>query len=152
VPSPALQLSALDLHEILLARYPGAARFILDRDYNVPTDAAFALFKQELADDLLAKFGGQWQEFFDCENFALEALTLAARKHWQARRDGRGNAQGVAIGLLCFLQRPFDGASGHCLNFRVHPDRTVTEFEPQDRRDLTLTPEQCESAFLALLC
>jgi hypothetical protein len=150
-PTP-ITLTNAELRAILAARYPFAFGLVLDSDYNIPTDASFSTFCDELAAELLAKYGDRWRDFFDCDNFALEALVLACRKHWIARyQNNHGNAQGVAIGVLGYLTRPDDGTSGHCIALRVDDQRQVREFEPQNRQPLPLTPEQCASAFFYLV-
>lgn len=143
-----VSISSSELWRMLKHRYPFASVFVADGSYNVPTETAFDGFRSELANHLLELYGDKWHEYFDCDNFALEALALANRKHYVARREGRGTAQGVAFGQLAFLQDPADPRSGHAINVRLTPDLRLVEFEPQTRKDLTLTPEQCSSASL----
>lgn len=137
-----------ELRDILAAKFPFAFGMCLDSNYNVPTAASIDVFNRELGAKLLEDYGDKWKEFFDCDNFALEAIVLAYRKHWRARYfDGKGSAQGVAVGLLCFRQNPNDINSGHCVAFWVDSEKTVHVFEPQNRQPLALTIDQCASAF-----
>lgn len=148
----SLLLSSTDLADILRMRYPFAQVWVLDKDYNVPTQAAVNVYFKELASVLFETYGDKWREFFDCDNFTMEAITLAYRKHFLARFAGKGNAQGVAIGLLVFRTVPTDLLTGHCIAFWVDGDKQVHEFEPQNRLANPLTPAQCLSASLCLVC
>ncbi len=143
----ATLLTDADLRTILARRFPLATGIALDRDYNVPTDSAIATFYKEFAAELFDKYGDRWQEYFDCDNFALEALALACRKHWIARYAGNGSAQGIALGILCYRIDPANPNSGHCVNWYIGTDRQVHVFEPQTRQPLALTTDQCASAF-----
>lgn len=136
-----------ELLRLLRARYPFAFIRPMEASYNVISDESFDSFRTEFANHMVSVCGNQWYEFYDCNRFAFEAYTYSARKHYVARLNGHGVAQGVAFGTLSFLQDPFDYSSGHCINWRVRPDLTIREFEPQTRRDLTLTPAQCASAW-----
>ena len=131
-----------DLRKLLRARYPGATIVLLDTDYNVSTDAAFEQFKGELWNLLLVAYGDKWETFFDCDNFTLEAMALAYRKHYLARKAGKGSAQSLAFGMVCYTE------GSHAMAWRVKPDLSITEFEPQNRSELQLTPSQCASAWL----
>jgi hypothetical protein len=148
VTAPAFILPASELRAILSARYPFAYLAILDADYTVPSVAGIGQFNNELASHLFSQYGDKWQEYFDCDNFGLEAVTLACRKHWVARQAGHGSAQGIAFGLLCYRQIPADLSSGHCINWWLDADKQIHEIEPQTRQPLTLTPEQCATASL----
>lgn len=146
----SLELSVIDMRSILAARYPRAAIFVLDASYNVPTDAAFDAFRDEFAAHMREVCGDRWQEYFDCNRFAFEAFVFANRKHWLARYAGRGTAQGVGIGVVCFRQNPSDLTSGHCINWRIRPNKSLVEHEPQTRKDIELSRQQCETAWLVL--
>lgn len=146
-----LTLTALELRLLLAARYPAAYLAVLDGTYHVPAAEAIETFNRELAAHLFEQYGDKWQTFFDCENFALEAVVLACRKHFIARQSGNGTAEGIALGLLCFQQIPGDATSGHCICFWIDADRQIHEFEPQNRQPLPLTPAQCASAFFVLV-
>lgn len=137
-----ITLTQSEYRAILKARYPNAYIVLLDSSYNIPTDLAIETFRDELADHLRGAYGDKWESFFDCDNFSLEAIVLAYRKHYLARKAGAGSAESVTIGLLCYT------LGSHALTFRLQPDRSVTEFEPQNRRDVLLTKLQCESAWL----
>lgn len=147
----ALVLSALETRGLLQARYPFAQIQVFDADYNVPTEEAVEVYKRELTQHLFDLYGGKWQEYFDCDNFSLEAICLAYRKHWVARQAGKGNAQGVAFGLLCFRTVPADLRTGHCICFRIDRNRNIIEWEPQNRLNTPLTPEQCATVWFAFL-
>lgn len=141
-------LPASQLRAILRVRYTSAAIFIADGDYNIPTDESFKAYLEELRSELLEKYGDRWRDFFDCDNFALEARALANRKHYLARIGGHGSAQGVALGSVAFLADPTDAKSGHEVNWRITPRLEIEEFEPQTRRNpLNLTAKQCASAW-----
>lgn len=141
-----LKLTQSELRQLLKKRYPSATIILLDVDYNVGTDAAFDVFCHELWTKLLAEYGDKWETFFDCDNFALEAIVLAYRKHYLARKAGKGSAQSFAFGIVCYTE------GSHALNWRVLPDLSVTEFEPQTRKQLQLTPSQCNSAWFVFAC
>lgn len=143
----ALVISARDLRAILAERYPFAYSVVLDADYNVPSAAGIEKFNDELRAHLFKEYGDKWETFFDCDNFALEAMALACRKHWISRRAGNGSAQGIALGIFCYRLKPTDLASGHCAAFWIDSDRVIHEFEPQNRQPLALTPEQCATVF-----
>ncbi len=139
-----------ELARIARARYPGAYIRCLDADYNIPTDESFGVFCKELARELFEKYGDKWREYFDCDNFTFDALALAYRKHFVARWNNVGSAQGVALGLLCFRVKPDDWQTGHCIVTRLTPSRQLEEFEPQNRQTYPLTSLQCASADLCL--
>lgn len=147
----ALTLTAAELRAILAAKYPAAHCVILDATYNVPTADAIAVFNRELSAHLFEQYGDRWQSYFDCDNFALEAVVLACRKHFVARQAGNGSAEGIALGLLGFLQTPGDPTTGHCICFWVDSEKQVHEFEPQNRQPLPLSPAQCASAFFCFV-
>jgi hypothetical protein len=142
-----LTLTAVELREIMAMRFPFANGIPLDRDYNVPSETAITTYFKELASELFDKYGDRWQEYFDCDNFSIEALALACRKHWIARYAGNGSAQGIALGILCYRLDPANPSSGHCVNWYIGTDRQVHVFEPQTRQPLALTTDQCASAF-----
>jgi hypothetical protein len=147
----ALTLSESEVRAIIAERYPYSYSVVLDSTYNVPTQAAIEKFNSELGAHLLREYGDKWQTFFDCENFSLEAVVLSCRKHWIARRAGNGSAQGVALGLLCYRLKPGDVTSGHCACFWIDAERTIHEFEPQNRQVLPLTDEQRATVFFVFL-
>ena len=151
MPAEPLTLSALDLRALLAARYPFAALITLDGTYNVPTPDAIEVFNRELAAHLFEQYGDKWQTYFDCDNFALEAVVLACRKHFVARQAGSGTAEGIALGLLGFQLTPGNPASGHCICFWIDAEKQIHEFEPQNRHPLPLTPAQCASTFFVLV-
>ena len=130
---------------LLRQRYPNAYIRPLDADYNIPSEESFDVYLKELGRRLFELYGDKWQTYFDCENFVLEALTLAYRKHWLAYRNGEGSAQGVAIGLVIV------DSLQHALCFRLDSNKRIREFEPQTRETLTLTETQCASVSLVLL-
>lgn len=142
-----LNLPASELRAVMAARFPFAYGVVLDTDYNVPTPEAVDIFRKELGALLLEYYGDKWQSFFDCDNFGLEAMTLACRKHFIARRAGGGDAQGVAWGLLGYKTDPTDINSGHLVSVWIDAEKNVHVFEPQNRTDLTLNDDQCASAF-----
>jgi len=137
-------LSSLQVEIILGVKFQNAKGFVLDKDYNVPSDASILPYLAELREELFAKYGDKWQDYFDCDNYALEAIALAYRKHFIARQAGNGSAQGVAVGLLCYHPTP---TTGHCVNFWIDAENEVNIFEPQTRQPIVLTNEQCASAF-----
>jgi len=147
----ALKLTLPELTAILRGRYPNAFLRVLDQDYNVPTQAAVDNYMKELSSHLFDLYGDKWETYFDCDNFSLEAITLAYRKHFISRFRGNGNAEGIAFGLLTFTIKPFDFATNHCIAFWVDGDRNVREFEPQNRLPLPLNPLQCATASFAFV-
>lgn len=147
---PLLTIPGVELAAIARSRYPFAYVRTLDTDYNVPTEDAFSRFTGALGSRQLSKFGDKWREFFDCDNFTFEAVALAQEWHFLARMRAEGNAQGVALGLLCFNVRPVDFTTGHCIAVRLNAARQLVEFEPQNRQPLPLTSDQCRSASLCL--
>lgn len=130
------------LRELVRTRYPYAFIAAFDADYNIPTDESFLLFLKELSRRLFELYGDKWQEYFDCDNFVLEALALASRKHWTARQNNTGSAQGVSIGGIVVTSLK------HALCVRVRSTAdglALEEFEPQNRQSVHLTPDQCAS-------
>ena len=151
MPAAALTLSALELRVLLAARYPFAHLITLDASYNVPAADAIDAFNRQLAAHLFDQYGDKWQTYFDCDNFALEGVVLACRKHFIARQAGSGSAEGIALGLLGFQLTPGNPASGHAINFWVDAKKQIHEFDPQNRHPLPLTPAQCASAFFVFV-
>lgn len=141
---------ASELVALLRARYPYAVHNIFDASFNIPTEASFGAFRDELRDHFRRTVGDKWEEFFDCDNFAFAALAFAGLKHLTARKAGHGSAQGVAFGVVCFHTTPGDRSTAHAVNVRLRPDKTFIEFEPQTRLDLVLTKPQCDSAWFTL--
>jgi len=133
-----------ELYLILRTRYPNAYIRLLDGTYNIPTEDSFKEYLKELGRHLFALYGDKWQEYFDCDNFTLEAIALAYRKHWIARQENKGNAQGVTIGAIVV-----DGLK-HALNVRVKGDKSVEEWEPQTKQPVILSSAQCASVSLVL--
>jgi hypothetical protein len=145
-----LTLTASELRGIMATQFPFAYGAVFDGDYNVPSIGGVDVFRKELGALLLDYYGDKWETFFDCDNFGLEAITLACRKHWIARKEGGGNAQGIAWGILGFKLIPEDPTSGHLVSVWVDAEKKVHVFEPQNRKDLVLTENQCASAFFYL--
>lgn len=143
-----MHLSNIEVRQLLRTRYPDALWMPLEADYDVPTERAFDIFRDEFGRHMLSLCGDKWFDFYDCNRFALEAMSYANIKHMLARRAGQGQSQGVGFFMLCFQLRPGDPTSGHAINTRIRPDRSVMEFEPQNRKDLPLTQSQCASAWL----
>jgi hypothetical protein len=143
--SDDLVVSGSELMMLLRQRYPSAYIRPLDADYNIPTEDAFNSYLKELGHRLFELYGDKWQTYFDCENFTLEALTLAYRKHWIARQANKGSAESVAIGAITI------DSLGHALCFRLDPSKRIREFEPQNRQPVNLTSDQCASVSLVLL-
>lgn len=140
----AASASAAELGLILRQRYPFAMQMPpLDASYNIPTEDSFDLFRKELWSTLQ-----EWSDFWDCDDFALDAMVLAHKWHRLARRAGKGNAQSAAFGFLIYRIDPANLATTHAVNWRLDGNKRVREFEPQRTTDLTFTHSQCESVSL----
>jgi hypothetical protein len=140
----SLEFTQAEILAILSARYPVALLDCPDASYNVPSSGSMDRYLQELADWLKSAYGDQWADYHDCDNFALTALELANRKHYLARKAGRGSAQGIAIFMINF--RPGAAGTGyHRVNLWIDSVGRIHEFEPQNRLPLVLDLTQCLS-------
>ncbi|RRJ97808.1 hypothetical protein Ga0100231_004950 [Opitutaceae bacterium TAV4] len=140
-------ISSAVLHAQTRDVFRNAAVTVLDSTYEpVPFDDVPKFFG-ELADMLSKVCGDTWQDYFDCDNFALAAVFLAAWKHRLARASKTGAGEGCPIGVLCFLTDPANRASGHAVNV-AFTDRGMFVFEPQRREFFSLSQAQKDSAWL----
>lgn len=95
-------LSRVRAFELLRKDFPGAQVVLQDNSYNVVTEESVVSFASELREDLRAN-GYHYSRRWDCDDFALQALALARRKHAEAARQGFvGLAEGPLVGLLHF--------------------------------------------------
>jgi hypothetical protein len=139
----ATSLTSSELYAIIRQRYPYAqVAPITDNMFNIRDSLKRLLF------DL---YGLKWETYFDCDNYACEAYTLANRWHYLARQRGQGNAEGVAFGMIKFLSQPGIPTSAHQINFRVTGKKEIKEFEPQTCLDQDLTIAQCNSVSFVYL-
>lgn len=140
----AVSVSSAELGLLLRQRYPFAMQMPpLDATYNIPTEESFDAFRKELWSRL-----EHWADFWDCDDFALDAMVLARQWHRLARRADKGNAQSVAFGFIIYRIDPANLATTHAVNWRLDGNKRVREFEPQRVSDLQFTQAQCESTSL----
>jgi hypothetical protein len=135
-------ITAQDLRARLLERYPlsWASAQILDATFDAVPMGDVATFSAELGAKLFEDLPSGWQTWEDCDNFAHEAQGLACRKHFIARYAGAGGGEGVAFGQISYTR---DIGGAHRINVFLGDDGALHEYEPQSRREITLSgPER----------
>lgn len=138
-------LTAQELRARLLERYPlsGLNAQILDATFEPVPLVDLPWFSRELEGELAGALPAGWQEWSDCDNFALEAQRLACRKHYLARRNWRGTGEGVAFGQISYVR---DAGGAHRINLLLGDDGAWHEYEPQTQRVITLSAAERATA------
>jgi len=112
--------------------------YIGDNQYNLPKlswilNDFYSFYREELI-----KLGVyDWNEKFDCEDFARQFKTLAQICHLKSG----GNADGLAVGEFSYLR--YDGVK-HAANF-VLTEKGPFFIEPQSGQILKLSPNEIDS-------
>jgi hypothetical protein len=136
-------------------RIPATAKvFILDEQYVAPSEhwvrnvfpREFEAFKRNIQKGFILDWT---EEDFDCENFALLAVSYASILH-KATRNRREPRAGLLFGEFYYEQGHFP-FENHAINVAIvaaednHNLPRLLFFEPQDSSILQLTQEEIES-------
>jgi hypothetical protein len=122
------KLDAMQVHSELQGLFPAAMISPRrDRHYAVIARSAVAAFHRELAREQWRTDTIQWSTAWDCDDFALAAVTLASRKHHLAYQSGVTDCDGIAFGLLYYRQ---DIGGAHARNILRTGEGWET-YEPQ---------------------
>lgn len=88
----------------LLREFPNARTYALDATYTVATPAFLDDWRESFAKRMEAEGLSRNGPLFDCDDFALLAKAEAGLLHMRLARDGQFGGQGIAVGMLCYLQ------------------------------------------------
>lgn len=143
------------LLEIIYRELPVFANvMVLDMDYAMPVkDSLLSDLYNELP-AVAASLGWDysWEEFQDCDDFALFARSIVGLKHQLAAKSQKV-PQGVAFGVLCYCIGG-DKSKGHAINFFISPEDgapKISFYEPQTRQLVRLSAAEKLSVFSVIL-
>ena len=143
-------ITAQSLRHSLSKRYSGAAVYVLDAEYELPTKAmietAYSKFQKSLW-----KYGVfKWlQNKWDCDKFAWAFKASVSLGNALSKNN---NAQ--PVGFLCY-HIDGDVTKGHAINLAAYETKDgfiVREIEPQPRGGIkSLTQAERDSAWLIVV-
>lgn len=145
-----MTISAQELYRFLKHRYPNAAIYVLDEEYDVPERAEILSLYDKFQRALKVHKLLRWTEsVWDCDDFAWN-FKGGANGH----RATKGHKRSLPIGFICFLQGG-DPSRGHAINNAVWRDgdgSILREIEPQPKGGiLELTKKERDSAWLVVV-
>jgi hypothetical protein len=136
-PAPARVLAASEVSAALGFAYTGDTGYAQVRSAQLP--ALYDNFRSEIFRQGVTK----WDERFDCNHFAAYYVALAQTRFYIENFHAATRAQSLAVGVFWYHSTRGPHAIVCALT-----ERGAVFIEPQNGREITLTPAERASAFL----